>query len=343
MSLRIGIVGAGANTRARHLPGFQAISGVEVVAVCNRTRASGERVAAEFGVPRVFEDWRDLVQDPGVDAVCVGTWPYLHCPVVLGALAAGKHVLTEARMAMNLEEARRMAAAAQSSDRVAMVVPAPFYLESESTVLAMVADGFFGDWLEIHLRAMGGAYDPSAPLHWRQRRDLSGENVMALGIVNETVRRYAGDERAVLACANTFTRERLDPEAGVRRPVDVPESLGVLVPMQSGATAVYHLSSVTPHGSSGAFEFHGTRAALRLEDGAAWVAGPGDKGYRRLEILPEQQGGWRVEQDFVDAIREGKPVTRTSFSDGVKYMAFTEAVQLSLRQGRRIDLPLAVP
>ncbi len=55
---------------------------------------------------------------------------------------------------------------------------------------------------------------------------------------------------------------------------------------------------------------------------------------------PEQRGGWRVEADFVDAVREGKPVTHTSFDDGVKYMQFTEAVQRSMEQGRRIELPL---
>jgi predicted dehydrogenase len=45
-----------------------------------------------------------------------------------------------------------------------------------------------------------------------------------------------------------------------------------------------------------------------------------------------------VEADFVDAIREGRPVTHTNFEDGVKYMAFTEAVQVSLREGRKVEL-----
>ena len=58
MSLRIGIVGAGENTRTRHIPGFQKIEGVEVVAVCNRSRVSGQKVADEFGIPAVHEDWK---------------------------------------------------------------------------------------------------------------------------------------------------------------------------------------------------------------------------------------------------------------------------------------------
>ena len=144
MSLRIGIVGAGANTRERHIPGFQEIDGVEVAAVCNRSRESGQRAADDFGIPTVYDDWKEVVHAADVDAVCIGTWPYLHCAITLECLAAGKHVLTEARMAMNLDEARRMLAAARASDRVSMIVPAPINLESEPTLLDMVAAGDFG-------------------------------------------------------------------------------------------------------------------------------------------------------------------------------------------------------
>ena len=336
MSLRIGIVGAGANTRERHIPGFQEIDGVEVVAVCNRSRESGQRAADEFGIPAVFDNWKELVQADEVDAVCIGTWPYLHCDITLEGLAAGKHVLTEARMAMNLAEARRMLAAAQASDKVAMVVPAPFNLETEPTLLEMVADGVFGDWLEIHVAALTGGWDPSAPLHWRQRRDLSGQNIMAMGILNETVRRYTGHDRAVMAHAKVFTGERTDPESGTRKPADVPESLGILSELESGATAVYHVSSVAAHGGI-SFEMHGTKGSIRLEDDKAFVA-LDDGGYRELVVEPEKQWGWNVEADFVDAIRDGRPVTHTNFEDGVKYMAFTEAVQVSFREGRRVVL-----
>src|SRR6516165_8031236 len=107
-SLRVGLVGAGANTRKRHIPGLRALPGVEIVAVCNRRPASTEAAAREFGIPRTFEHWQDLVADPAVDAVVVGTWPYLHCPITLAALERDKHLLTEARMSLNAAEAHQM-------------------------------------------------------------------------------------------------------------------------------------------------------------------------------------------------------------------------------------------
>ena len=122
--IRIGLVGAGQNTRYKHIPGLLAQDGVELVAVANRRRASSERVARDYGVARVCDHWRQVVEADDLDAIVIGTWPYLHCPVTLAALAAGKHVLTEARMAMNLSEAEMMLAASrQAPHLVTQIVP----------------------------------------------------------------------------------------------------------------------------------------------------------------------------------------------------------------------------
>ena len=88
----------GANTRTHHIPNLQRIPGVELVAVANRSLESSARVAEEFGIPRIAASWRDIVEDDDVDAVVIGTWPYLHAPISVTALDKGKHVLTEARM-----------------------------------------------------------------------------------------------------------------------------------------------------------------------------------------------------------------------------------------------------
>lgn len=339
MALRIGLIGAGGNTKFRHIPGFQAIDGVEVVAVCNRSSKSAQKVADEFGIEQVVEQVDDIINDADIDAVCVGTWPYMHHDLTIATLNAGKHILTEARMAMTLSEARAMLALAESSDRVSMIVPAPRNLKHEATVLEMLDAGFFGDLLEIHVTALSGQYDPEAPMHWRNRRDLSGNNIMSMGIQNETVRRYAGHEKSVIAYGKIFTSERIDSETGKVGTVDVPESIGIVAEHESGATAVYHISTVAHLGYNNMALF-GTKASLRYEGNDAFIATNSGKDWQPLEVNKEKEGGWRVEEEFVEAIREGKPVTHTNFADGVKYMEFTEAVQISMREGRRVDLPL---
>jgi D-xylose 1-dehydrogenase (NADP+, D-xylono-1,5-lactone-forming) len=116
--LRVGVVGAGDNTRKFHIPRLQAIDGVEVVSVANRSRASGERVAQQFGIPTVYDSWPELVAAPDTDAIVIGTWPYLHCPVTLAALAAGKHVLCEKPLSPRAEEVERCFDAAERAGLV---------------------------------------------------------------------------------------------------------------------------------------------------------------------------------------------------------------------------------
>lgn len=340
MTLRIGLIGAGGNTKLRHIPGFKAIEGVEVVAVCNRSTTSAQAVADEFNIPRVVGDANDIINADDIDAVCVGTWPNMHHDLAIATLNAGKHILTEARMAMNLVEAREMLAVSEASDKVAMIVPSPFYLKYEPTILDMLSDGFFGDILEVHVTALAGGYNPDAPLQWRQRKDLSGNNIMSMGIQNEAVRRYVGHEKSVMAYGKTFTTERLDTETSKVAAANVPESLGIIAELQNGGTVVYHVSTVA-HLGSNAMEFFGTKAAFKYEAGKAFIATNADQSWQPLEVTQGKEGGWRVEQEFVDAILTGSPITHTNFADGVKYMEFTEAVQISMREARRVDLPIA--
>ena len=157
--LRIGIVGAGRNTAERHIPGLRAIADVKITGVCNRSRASSERAARAHGIPRVYDDWHALVTADDTDAVLIGAWPSAHCAVTVAALQAGKHVLCEARMAMDLPEARRMLAAAQAAPRlVAQLVPAPFTLRVDPLARRLIAAGFVGTLLSAEVRALSGAF-----------------------------------------------------------------------------------------------------------------------------------------------------------------------------------------
>ena len=155
--IRVGMVGAGNNTRVKHIPGFRAAGGVEIVSVCNRSRQSSERVATEFEIPKVYDNWLELVAADDTDAICIGTWPYMHCPVTLAALENNKHVLCEARMAMNAQEAHDMlAAAGRKPHLVSQIVPSPLTFKVDATIKECVASGYLGDLLAIEVRVDGG-------------------------------------------------------------------------------------------------------------------------------------------------------------------------------------------
>ena len=138
--IRVGIVGAGNNTRLRHIPGLKAIENVQIVSICNRSRESSQRVADEFNIPTVYDTWLELVRSDDTDAICIGTWPYMHCPITIASLQSNKHVLCEARMALNANEAHSMLKVARAKPNlIAQLVPAPLTFKVDNAIQDLVA------------------------------------------------------------------------------------------------------------------------------------------------------------------------------------------------------------
>src|SRR5881392_271601 len=340
-TIRVGFVGAGNNTRRRHIPGFRALPGIELVAVANRTKESGERVAREFGIATVYDDWRDLVRAGDVDAVCIGTWPYMHCAITLAALEYGKHVLCEARMAMDAAEGRRMLEAARrASHLVAQLVPAPHTLEVDATLQALLAEGYVGQVLAVELQAAQGNFvEPEAPLHWRQDAALSGLNILNMGNWYEAMMRWLGPARRVTAMTKIAVPRRRGAGGGWHD-VRVPDHVDILATLASDAVAHFRFSSVTALAPPSEVWIFGSDGTLRLEADAKRLSGGrrGDTELREIPIPAERRIGWRVEEEFVSAIRGAEKVSRTTFEDGVCYMEFTEAVARSIALGQAVDV-----
>jgi predicted dehydrogenase len=347
-SIRIGIVGAGENTRRRHIPGFRNIPGVELAGVVNSTPQSTARAAEKHGIARQFQSWQELVASPDIDAILIGTWPNLHCEVTLAALESGKHVLTEARLARNLDEARRMQAAAERhANLVAQVVPSPFGLVSGPEVARILADGFIGELRELIVIGADDSYwDYSAELHWRQQSEKSGRNVLALGIMHETALRWTPQPTQVFAQQQLFEPERPIPAEARLARADIPDSLQVLTQLPGGGRGIYHISGVTLFGPGKQIHLYGSRGAIKVNflpngEERILLGHAGDDRLKPVEIPEDLRGGWRVEADFVGAIRGEHPIGLNDFATGVRYMEFVEAVALSAERNAPVTLPLS--
>ncbi len=330
--IRVGVIGAGNNTRNRHIPGLQAIDGVSVEAVCNRTFESSQRVCDEFNIPRAADDPYTLLDDGQLDAIVIGTWPYKHCEYTVASLERGKHVMCEARMAMNADEAWRMLEAAdQRPDLAAQIVPAPFSLHYDDIVRECVDDQL-GRLISVRAKAHLGPFpDHGAEKTWRRDRALSGHNIMAIGIHYETIMRWVGPLKTVTAQAHTVV------ETG-----DVPDHVNLMGTLAKddaaftmSATAV---ASAFDTGSS--VWLHGEDAAVHvdLDAGAVRLGRRGEDRMQPVDIASRGLPGWRVEEEFIDAIRGVAPIRLTDFKTGVAYMRFTDAIHESAKAGRTIEI-----
>jgi predicted dehydrogenase len=343
--IKVGIIGAGANTRLRHIPGLKEQPGVELVSVANRSLESSERVAKEFGISHAAENWQDIIADKAIDAVCIGTWPYLHAPITIAALEAGKHVLCEARMAMNATEGHAMLRAARARpDLVAQIVPAPHTLPFDQTIIDLVADGAIGDLLAVHTQVTTGSDFPKwdSPPHWRYDRDLSGNNIMMMGIWYEAMMRWVGPASTVHAVGQAVVKHRKD-ETGRRIAMPIPDLIDVLCRMEQGGQMRMSVSTVLGLAPGTEVSLFGTEGTIKLAEGddgfGLWSGRRGDDALKPVKIAPEKVGAWRVEEEFINAVRGTEAVTHTDLVTAVKYMEWSDAVCQSLNTGETVHLP----
>ena len=343
--IRIGIIGAGGIFRSRHFPGLAKLDDAEVVAICNRSEESGRKIAAEFELPvEVMIDPQALLSRADIDAVMIGTWPYRHCPFVLASLAAGKHTFVQARMAMNLREAKAMYAKAEETELVAQICPSPMVMKGDRFVQRLIREGYLGEIYHVYGRSFSGSNcDPEDPLHWRQIERYSGFNVLNMGILIEDLHRWFGPMKTVSAQAETFIKERPLANGEGTGAVERPDAVHVMGEMESGAQAAFLFSSVARFGMDPQLEAYGSEGTLIYKIDTDTILGgkAGDDGLSEIPIPEDEVREWTVEEDFINAIKGG-PQPDTSFAAGVKYMEFTEAVCRSVEQGKTVTLPLVV-
>ena len=192
--VRISFVGAGGICRQRHLPNLKQLPGVELASVCNRSDESSQRAQSEWGFERTASNWRQVVDDPTIDAVFIGTWPYMHREISVAALAAGKHVFCQARMCMDWPEAVQMVAAADAHpQQVNMVCPSPFRVRWEETVRRLMKSDEFGALFSVQVRSLNAANRDPNQVSWREQVEFSGINVLQVGIFAETLNAWFGE------------------------------------------------------------------------------------------------------------------------------------------------------
>ena len=143
--IKVGVIGAGGIAQAAHLPSYQNVPGVEIVAVADVRRDAAHAAAQKFGIPRVFTSYEKLLALEEIEAVSVCTPNAFHKGPTLAALEAGKHVLVEKPMATNAREAAAMIAAAKKAKRILMVALNLRFASATQALKRAIAGGALGD------------------------------------------------------------------------------------------------------------------------------------------------------------------------------------------------------
>ena len=160
--LKIGVIGAGGICTACHMPAFAEMDNVEIVAICDVKIQKAQELADKYGIQNVFEDYNDVINMDGIDAVDICTPNYLHSIIAVAALKSGLHVFCEKPDAVSVEEASKMKAAAEESGKVLMVMRNNRFTPASEFLKKYIEDGKMG---EIYAARCG----------WQRRRGIPGK------------------------------------------------------------------------------------------------------------------------------------------------------------------------
>ena len=340
--IRVGLIGAGANARAVHIPGFQRIPECQIAAVANRSMESSRRVTDEFNIPRAYAGWRDLLDDDSIDAVCIGTWPYMHRTLTVAALESGKHVLCQARMANTAQEARDMLdASLRHPELISQLVPTSQTYRIDNVLKRMINDGFLGEILSVELQRLQTRFPTvDGDLDWRHDVAFSGYNTLNIGASYEAMMRWLGRSNHVMAMSKVHVPYRRNG-SGDLTSVGVADHVDILFELAGGAQVHMRASETTGLSTGNHTWIYGSEGTIHVDRRQNVFAGRrGDSELAQVPNPREAQAYYRVEEEFINAIRGREKVTHTTFEDGVKYMDFSEAVARSAQSGQAIPLPL---
>lgn len=253
---------------------FQEIKGVRLVAACDIDPARVKAFAEKFHIPKVFTDFRELLQDDEIDAVSNVTSDAFHAPISIAALKAGKHVLCEKPLALDYPEARRMVQVARKAGKINMVQfsyrSAPAWLRA----MELVQSGRLGQithfeacyqqsWLIS--KAWG---DWKKEPGWLWRLDSSRGSKGVLGDVGVHIIDFAtsvaGDIASLNCRLKTFTEIKGKTLGDYR--LDANDSAVIHCELKNGALGVIHTSRMaTGHHNRVYLCVHGTRGAVEVD------------------------------------------------------------------------------
>jgi len=339
-TVKVGIIGCGMITARRHAPEYTDNPHSEVAALYDFNQERAKELAAGYGA-KVYGSVEELLADPAIDAVSICSPNNTHAPYSIMALEAGKHVLCEKPMALELEDTRKMMEAAEKAGKILMIGHNQRLLPTHRKARELLASGMIGTILSIQSN-----FRHAGPEYWSVNRSNStwffDKDKAHFGVLGDLgahkldIIRYLLDDEVEDICCETVTRDKRYPN-------------GQLIDLEDNASAIFHMRN----GAFGTMNVSWTNYGE--EDNSTIIYG--DKGVMKIfgdfadDIVVELRDDTRVKyqvgaistntkqlksgiiDDFVDSIINRREPTVTG-KDGHNTLAVIVAGKKSAAERR---------
>jgi len=327
--LVLGLIGSGRIARAhlnaaRNLPEF-----VRVAAVAGRRREKAEAAAREYGIPTVYDDYRQLLRDPAVQAVVITTPNDSHAGIACDAARAGKHILVEKPMALDTHSAEAMVRAAEDAGVTLMVAQSRRFSDAVQTMVRRLPE--IGDIFRVHIVFCVPFAQPPTDW-WRSSEKAGGLVILLQGSHSlDSIFWWLGRTPTRIFATGARTNPAWEGE----------DEADIICRFDGGAVATVHLSLSTAPPLHETLVI-GRRGQFRLVE---WPAGPPFENCYRLEkngkVLLDglQAPSLYTNQlrEFAETLRERR-TPQASGREILNVMRMLDAARASLQAGQPVAL-----
>ncbi|HEX5416448.1 MAG TPA: Gfo/Idh/MocA family oxidoreductase [Chloroflexota bacterium] len=353
--VRVGMIGTSWWAEGYHLPILQTHPRAEVAAVCGRNRERAEAIAAKFGIPAVYTDYRAMYERAGLDAVVIAGPDDLHYQMAMDAIERGLHVVGEKPLATTAVQAEAMYRRAEAAKVKHLVNFTLRWLPTHQFLHELIQGGYLGQIYHVEMTHLSGG-QRSGKYAWRFDPRYGGGSLGDLGSHSIDQARFLVGEITRVAAHLAAPVPLTAPDGATLTAAN--QTAMVLLQFENGAEGVIHVSGLANVGNRGAvqrYRLDGAGGVLESEIDLAGVAEvhgtrQGESRPSRLPI-PEhirEAAGKRdapahlfpqstADYQFVEAILRDLPLT-PSFYDGWKAQQVIEAAFEAAKSGKWVDV-----
>ncbi len=343
----VAVIGAG-GIGQDHLASFKLHPAARVVAIADVSEERAQESADRFGVPEVVSDYKELLARPDIDVVSIALPNYLHAPVALDALRAGKHVMLDKPMATNARDAAKLVTEARRRG-VLFMVGQNFRFNAETqTAKRVIETGALGEVYHAKTSWVRRAGIPRIGSWFTQKRFAGGGCTYDIGVhALDRCLYLLGEFEAAAVSGQTFAK--FGPrglgngnwgksEINTKAPFDVDDLSVALIKLRSGRTVLLEASWAAhgPHIDVNGTQLFGTDAGLILPPVQLFKQTRAGYSVETIDPLPPHVHVNRMVH-FIDCLLgKAKPYVKPEESLAVQKIL--DAIYVSAASGREIRI-----
>ncbi|MBQ3069481.1 MAG: Gfo/Idh/MocA family oxidoreductase [Clostridia bacterium] len=342
--LRIGIVGAGNIAVNAHLPAYQAVDNVDIVAIADLNLERAKEAAERFSIPAYFGSVEEMLENVELDAVDICTWNNGHAPVCIAAAKAGKHIVCEKPMASDLASAKAMEAAVKEAGVTFMLaVPGRFNVQNMA-VRELMEAGELGD---VYYAKVANVRRRGTPTGWFTDKKTSGGGpVIDIGVHSIDAAWYLmGNPKPTRVSAQVWAPHGDYQTKGVGRwqgtpcpdnQFDCEDSGAGIIHFENGAAMLFEATWAFNAPSHTDVQVVGSKAGVTLDPLTVY----GERAsYLSDDVITVGENDHFAEElrHFASCVLEDKP-TKYPPEQAVQMQEMLQAIYDSAAEGREITL-----